>query len=1244
MTSTLHTSGIAQQLDVLGFPLTGSHLIEASAGTGKTFTIALLYVRLVLGHGRGNPHERGLTPPEILVMTFTDAATQELRDRIRARLTEAAEYFRQTPDEVKPLTKGENLLHDLRDEYPVDQWALCARKLQLAAEWMDEAAVSTIHAWCHRMLREHAFDSDSPFSQQLETDQRELYTEAVRDYWRTFLTPLSTADAREVAGWWSDPDGLEKSLKSLTQHPEFFTPCPPPEESLRACQRLKSQSLSELKAPWAEWLNEMRDLLDAAYTEGRVNRKKLQPRFYDPWLGALDAWITDETQVRPELKTGWTRLTPPGMAEVWSDGIPPEHPALDAIAALPAALDSLPSARNDILRHGAHWVGDRFQQEQTRRAQMGFNDLLTRLREALKGPNGERLATLIRQQFPAALIDEFQDTDPIQYEIFDQVYQVADPAPDTTLILIGDPKQAIYAFRGADIFTYLQARQATAGRHHTLKINHRSTREMVGACNVWFELAEGNSGAGAFLFRAPDRHNPLPFVSAEARGREEALFIAGEAASAITVWWLPAREDGKPLAKEVYYSEMAGTCASEITRLLELAQSHLAGFKGYDGFKPLQPADIAVLVNSRTEANAIRQALGQRGVRSVYLSDHDSVYQTETACDVLLWLSACAEPTDLRRLRAAMATATLALSWAELDRFNQDEAFVEHWVQRFRDYQISWSHQGVLAMIRQLLQDFSLPARLLGAAGENGLQNGERILTDLLHLAELLQHASQRLEGEHALVRFLAEQIADSSSSVTNDVRQIRLESDADLVKVVTIHKSKGLEYGLVFFPYAANFRPTKADDLPLKWHDADGQLCLDLEPSAEKLERSDRERLGEDVRKFYVALTRAKYAAWVGIAPIQNLHQSAPGYLLNGGREIDAMSLEEHLQPLADASAAIRITAAPMPTGERLTPRTSPQAGLARVSRRIVTEPWWIASYSSIKKSHGPVSRASETAAEDTFRESVTEAMTSATDPTKDSPRPAKPTEFPHTFPKGADAGTFLHDLLEWSAQQGFGIVVQNESLLRDQVARRCQLRGWAAHTDSVTQWLLDWLTTPLQLPAINGMTATPITLANLSRVVPEMEFWLPADRVDTIAMDALVTRLTLAGEPRPPIPPNWVNGLLKGFMDLVFEHEGRYYVLDYKSNVLGHNDATYTPEAMRAAILKERYDLQYVLYLLALHRHLQSRLPDYRYDQHMGGAVYLFLRGLKAPSQGLHVEKPPAELIEALDCMLSPQATTEA
>ncbi|MDD1649076.1 MAG: exodeoxyribonuclease V subunit beta [Methylococcaceae bacterium] len=1230
----------AEQLDPLNFPLRGSRLIEASAGTGKTYTIALLYVRLVLGHGGSQGFTRALMPPEILVVTFTDAATKELRERIRARLSEAAILFRREPGGGEP--EDDELLFRLRSGYPEEQWPDCARALQLAAEWMDDAAVSTIHSWCNRMLREHAFDSGSLFTQTLETDQGELLAEVVRDYWRTFMIPLDVADAAEVRTWWAEPQDLQAMLKNLVEHAELLPTPQSPVAALAMAREEKMHRLAELKKNWVIWTDELATLLNEALAHKQVNGQKIHSRYYQLWLEKLRAWALDPVMVFPDLKstsTAWTRLTPMGMAEAWKQGDPPAHPALAAMAGLRDALNALPDARNELLCHAARWVANRFETEQNRHAQMGFEDLLIRLDAALQGPNAERLAMTIRQQFPAALIDEFQDTDPVQYRIFDSVYRVAENDPATALILIGDPKQAIYAFRGADIFTYLAARRACAGRLYTLKTNFRSTQAMVNAANRCFAVAERRQkGQGAFLFRTA-QDNPVPFVDAVAKGRREVLQIKGAAIPALTAWWLPGGETGKALGRTRYREHIADACASGLVRLLNLGQSGKAGFQGQNDFRPLQPKDIAVLVNSRREADTIRKALARRGVRSVYLSDRDSVYASPQALELEYWLAACAEPDDGRLLRAALATPTLGLSYATLDALNYDEAAWEARVLQFRRYRDCWQHQGVLPMVRALLNDFQVPTKLLGHGDpESEPMRGERVLTDLLHLAELLQQAATLLEGEHALIRFLAEQRIAVDNDVGNEARQIRLESDADLVQVVTVHKAKGLEYPLVFLPFASQFRVIDATkDLPLKWHDAKGELQVGLTADDRVLEWAEAERLGEDLRKLYVALTRARHATWVGLGPLENLEQSAIGYLLGGGEPIPPDAFPQHLEDLKGDCADMSVAPAPEITVETFREQQLAITEFkAREPRRAVRENWWIASYSALKADKGGTGHAylsADTAAEDTYLEVQAGKDAPALAGVGDKPSPAFQSVAEsvslHDFPAGAEAGTFLHDLLEWSANLGFAETLTQPALLRDQVARRCQIRGWAHWVEPLTEWLRHFLALPLE----TGRSAAPVALASLKTYRAEMEFWLAANTVTTGEIDRLVRRHALVGEPRPDLQPLELNGMLKGFIDLVFEHEGVYYVADYKSNKLGTEDAAYTRQAIRGAILHSRYDLQYVLYLLALHRHLRSRLPEYNYDRHIGGALYFFLRGTGAPTQGLHAERPPRALIETLD-----------
>ena len=1202
----------------LAFPLRGSQLIEASAGTGKTFTISALYLRLVLGHG-GEPSGFGreLLPPQILVVTFTDAATKELRERIRTRLAEAARFFR----EETPAPDA--LIAELRDQYLPEQWSGCANRLDIAAQWMDEAAVSTIHSWCQRMLREHAFDSGSLFTQTLETDHSDLLGEVLRDYWRMFCYPMQGDALNWVRSNWGGPAALLPRVRGLFASERDNVAGKEPAELIAQCLVERRAALLELKMPWRQWADELLALCHQGVASKSVDGRKMQARYFEPWFEKIKAWAEDESLEQLDIGTGFTRLTPDGMAEAWK-GEAPRHPGLEAMPGLKLSLDGLPTPDAAVLQHAAQWVGARFEEEKRRRAEMGFDDMLLRLDAALQAEGGERLATLIREQFPVALIDEFQDTDPVQYRIFESIYRIEDNNPESGLFLIGDPKQAIYAFRGADIYTYLRARQATAGRLHTLGTNFRSSHGMVSAVNHVFERAESReAGRGAFLFREQNGENPVPFLPVASQGRKEVLHIEGRAVPALNVWHLSAEQ---PLSGAVYRQQLAAACASEITALLNGGQQGRAGFiqDGKD-FRGLLPADIAILVRDGKEAQAVRAELSARGVRSVYLSDKDSVFAAQEAHDVLTWLKACAEPDVERPLRAALACITLNLSLAELERLNQDELAWEARVMQFRGYRELWRKQGVLPMLRRLLHDFRLPQALIARS------DGERVLTNLLHLSELLQQAAAELDGEQALIRHLSEHLALSGQAGEEQI--LRLESDEQLVKVVTIHKSKGLEYPLVFLPFICSAKPVDGSRLPLHYHDAGGKAQVTLKPTAELIALADDERLAEDLRLLYVALTRAQHACWLGVTDLKRgnnhssvLHLSALGYLLGGGAPLaESAGLKRWLQDLQQDCPALSYGDMPEASAEHYHPPHNEAALLAaRIPRRKASENWWIASYSALR---------------------IGERLSEGSDEAPESPQaqklfdderldPHAPRDVVaggadiHRFPRGPGPGTFLHGLLEWAGDEGFAATPQ---AVEDAIARRCNRRGWEGWITALSDWLQHLLKSPLPV----GAGQSPVVLGQLSQYRVEMEFWFASHKVDVLKLDELVRQYTHNGVARVAAEPVMLNGMFKGFIDLTFEHDGRYYVADYKSNWLGVDDTAYTGQAMEQSILDNRYDLQYVLYLLALHRQLKARLADYDYDRHVGGALYLFLRGTRAPSQGVYFARPPKELIERLDRM---------
>jgi exodeoxyribonuclease V beta subunit len=847
------------------------------------------------------------------------------------------------------------------------------------------------------------------------------------------------------------------------------------------------------------------------------------------------------------------------------------------------------------------------------------------------------LAATIRRQFPVALIDEFQDTDPVQYRIFDRIYNVAGGDPDTCLLMIGDPKQAIYGFRGADIYTYLQARQGVKERTYTLGKNFRSAKTMVAAVNRVFEHSDQHSRDGAFLFGKGD-NSPLPFQGVDANGTKRVWAINGEVQPSLVFWTHESGEedkDGNPkgMAKGTATADVSETCASEIARLLTLGQAGQAGFtlpENPEDLDPVAPKDIAILVNNRNEASAVRDALGRRRIKSVYLSDRDSVLTSRESKEMLCWLRAFAEPRQLAYIRAALATPTLGQSWDALNQLLTDELVLEREIERFIGYQQQWQKQGVLPMLRSFLMDFEVPGRLLQRP------DGERRLTDILHIAELLQQDSLQLDGEHALVHHYTQILRAADEE--DEHRTLRLESDAGLVKVITVHKSKGLEYPLVFLPFGTAFRAQSEKQAFVRYHDDGGRLITVFDPEPEDVARADQERLGEDIRKLYVALTRARFATWVGTAALDNWQQSGLGYLIAGGGQ---SRVSDCLEELAQGRAEIGITPLPDPDETQYQEQAPEALGPALVSKREAREDWWIASYSSIEYTGMTgtgiafTGEVEDAETQNLLEESSQEGSQEESNETAQLAVHRNQ----HHFPKGAGPGTFLHELLEWCTQQGFQRVVDNPSLLHEQLTRRCGTRGWSDWVEPLERWLLALISKPLSLDRAG---TERVSLANLTTLRPELEFWFESRNVRVRKLDQLVTAHTLNGADRPRVEETRFNGMLKGFIDLVFEHEGRYYVLDYKSNTLGEDDSAYTDQAMGDAILDKRYDLQYVLYLLALHRLLKARLPDYDYDQHIGGAVYLFLRGVESPGGGAFSDKPPRTLIEQLDALFDGESVS--
>ncbi|MFM5338750.1 exodeoxyribonuclease V subunit beta [Aeromonas enteropelogenes] len=1184
---------MANPLNTLRFPLHGERLIEASAGTGKTYTIAGLYLRLLLGHGplieegadAGQPsaHERPLSVTEILVVTFTEAATAELRGRIRGRIHEARLAFMRGQS-------NDALLAQLLAE--VEDHELAARRLLAAERQMDEAAVFTIHGFCQRMLKQNAFESGALFETEFLTDDSQLRLQAVSDYWRAEFYPVDKTLASAVRALWPSPAALLREMNGWLDNSELEMRPPAGDETLAARHQAAMARIEAVKAAWLAQVDEIR-----RQTDGHISR--YTGKNYEGWLAKIADWAQDETSgyaIPKELERfGQTVLE----ASLKKGG---EVPTLPLFSEIDQLLASRPGIRDLILQRAAVVVRSRMQASKRQAHQLSFDDLLKDLDGALGSSLGERLCDRIRATYRVAMIDEFQDTDPQQYRIFHRLYG---GHQDTALLMIGDPKQAIYGFRGADIFTYIQARRNVSA-HYTLGRNWRSSGALVAAVNGLFERAKD-----PFIYEAD-----IPFLPVAAQGKSKALLLDGVTAPVLHCWQLT----GQPtFNRGDYQNKMARATAAEIHRLLTLAREG----KALIGSEPVKAGDIAVLVRTGSEGKLVQQELARLAIASVYLSNRESVLEQVEAREILLILHACQNPSEERSLRAALATGLFDLDAKALDELASDERAWESAVQEFMEYRKVWHKRGVLAMLRALLHRRNLAASLLASP------YGERRLTNFLHLGELLQQVSSELDGEYALLRWLGEAVNRQSGQ---DAEQIlRLESERKLVQIVTIHKSKGLEYPLVFLPFICSHRSA---DTPL-YHEADeagNRTILDLTGAEESLAEADKERLAEDLRLLYVALTRGVYATWLGLAPVRSgngksektdLHQTAIGYLLQKGEEGDAATLATALGSLAEDLPGVAV-GEPSLTRPAPLPAEEEQLGSPQVRRfgGTLERDWWISSYSGLAaQGHGHSKGVLANPGFDD--EVVTEAAALAAEEPVQAPQPSI-----FTFPKGARPGTLLHSLFE---------TIDFESAAGDSLAQHiATLLAQDGFDESWAQVLQQQVEAVLETPLETGF-GEPVRLRDLApeRKQVELEFFLPMGRVTAPALTALCQQHDPLSRGNKPLSFATVQGMLKGFIDLVFEWQGRWYLLDYKSNHLGMSPADYSRPALERAMAEHRYDLQYQLYSLALHRLLSLRLPGYDFDQHFGGVFYLFLRGM--PQGGIFHTRPSRELVQGLDRLFS-------
>jgi exodeoxyribonuclease V beta subunit len=1197
---------VSQPLDIFQVPLNTINLIEASAGTGKTYAIAGLYVRLVV--------EQGYGVGDILVVTFTRAATEELKERIRNRLFEVRQAFQAG---CSSDTFCHMLLARCTDKGAAIHKDIAIRRLNNALMAFDEAAIFTIHGFCQRVLTDTAFASGMPFDTEILADQSTLLKEIVEDFWRCHSYQVSPRWAYRIIDTRLAPTELQLSIQSYLGKPYLKIAELAQLKDFAAIEKTFATAFAGACELWLSQREEVIGLLLQA-REQCLNKITYHKNM-ENWFVELDEYFAQDALANPRCPNKFENFTTATLRAKTKKGqSAPVHTFFDACETLHKAVialeegfeRSLQRLRYELFNHCNHELRRRKRELQIQ----SYDDLLGQLREALDHPQrGVRLAEQVRQRFSAALIDEFQDTDPVQYDIFNAIYKNT----GQPVFLVGDPKQAIYSFRGADIFAYLQARQQAAAEY-TLAVNWRSDPALIAAINGLFQRRPD-----AFLLQQ------IPFQAVQPAVRARSVLHLTDATSQgpLQLWFMGRTQDGKPRQhyKKEASQQIAKATAAEIARLLNLSTQGQAYIEDTSGHREnLQGGHIAVLVRDRWQALLVRDALLDLGVSSVQHS-RDSVFVTQEAQDLERVLRAIATVRSEGLIKAALLTELLGVSGNELQSFLQVEADWEKLLIEFADYHESWRTQGFIRMFRRLLIRRDIYRRLLS------FRDGERRLTNLLHLGELLQAANldQRL-GMVGLVKWLAEQRQTPNGE--DEDQQLRLESDAELVQIVTVHKSKGLEYPVVFCPFLWDTKGLSKRQNILTFHDPDDDFRAVLDfgsPQQQEWRRhADRETLAEDLRLAYVALTRAKYRCYMVWGAIKEAEKSALAWLLHAVPTptdvcVDALEAHwEYVKNLTDAALAKDLADLVVATDKQIdchplpdyTPATyqaiegkTPMLA-ARQFQGQVRVGRCFTSFTALYER-----RSSELPDYD----ATLEHMSCDVDQARSV----------FTFPRGARAGRCLHAILE---QIDFRC---STTVLEEKVQQQLLGFGFASEwTNTITAMLEAVLHTPLD-------ESGRLTLAQVERSqrLTELEFLFPFKHLQVEHLRRLVETHSEHGkEQLAALDFRLLEGFMRGFIDLVVHFQGRFYVVDYKSNWLGPDLQDYQPEYLDNAMTAGCYHLQYLIYSVAVHRYLTWRLPDYDYNRHFGGVRYLFLRGMR-PELGLKcgqfADRPPWPLIRTLD-----------
>lgn len=1134
-----------ENFDALKVPLAGSNLIEASAGTGKTYSISILVLRLIL--------EKKLSIREILMVTFTKAAIAELEERIRIFIRAA--YRKACDEDIEDTTISKLVMYSV-DKIGKDE---TQKLLHEAVIYLDETSVLTIHSFCQQTLSEFAFETKQIFGTEILQDTSSLLLKEVQKFWRKYITVIPVSLLKSLIKSGLSIDSIKMILKNHLSGKRFqhFNS----EAKYSIGKDSYKKAISEIERGEIVWKQHLESvekfLIDNKADLVQRSQKGYAKRSLLPIIDDHESFLNyvSEKEGSGYIQQGFEDI----LTLIANRKV--QEQAYNQIF-----LNIL----NQIYCVAIIEISQGVSHRKINTGQLSYDDLIENLYNALLPMHNAALVGALQKKYKAVFIDEFQDTDRLQYEIFHEAFgkPTEKNGEKTILFYIGDPKQSIYSFRKADIFTYFRAYNDVE-HIYEMNINYRSTENYILAMNNFFMPEEGFD---TFYFK--DRKDAIIYfpVNSPAKNEVGNLMFGGAACVPISIDY---NFKNKP--------DIQRDVAKLVFTLLTDESYKIVKSGGQ--LRKILPSDIGILVRNKSEGFGLQSTLAKYHIPTVTTTDA-KVLSSNEAQELFYLLEAFLNNSRQNINRALLSSFTGYNSSTIL------QLDFERNMHIFSKYKAIWEKEGIYNAIKNFISDFGIQKHLL----EKNTENGERIITNLYQLTELLFRAQHTQNLAPLDLLDWLKRAIEQDDAVGDELEQ-RIENDEDAVKIVTIHSSKGLQYNIVLAPFLDFNTDNKNSDASYRDENTSEYISgIKNQFTDEQKEIVALQVEQENRRLLYVAITRAVFKIFIYKNENPRFKNSTLSYFTNSSSGKFKEHLIEKKKPIELPDNSIYESIIEKPSRHPLTLELLP---LEHIS-------WINMSYTMLAAESENRLRAPAGNSKTIYDQFIYKELT-----------------------RGNITGNLLHFIFEninFSSDSNWGSIVE-----------RAIRRFAPSQKEKYELKILELIMHVLGAELIAEDLKFNLTEINFDKRIHELEFDFPVNEFNPQLLSDLGDENIVVNVKQH----REMEGVMNGKIDMFFEYGRQYFVLDWKSTFLGDTLDHYTVQALKEAMNDHNYHLQYLIYSLAAKKYLESRLPDFDYQRNFGGVFYLFVRGMRAEkNEGVFFTKPSLKTIEQLEALLSYQA----